>query len=188
MIFSKPLNSSIFILTLFVVGSCKENKPETVIPEPTVQDLSMEESIKLSQNWNKDESYQIDQFIERNQWQATTSGTGVRYFIYEEGSGKQAEKGKVALVDYEVRLLDANNTLCYTSDSTGSIDFLIEMDNIESGLHEAITYLKEGDKAHIILPHYLAHGLGGDMDKIPPLSPVWYNIHLLKVVDLKDDK
>ncbi len=74
-------------------------------------------------------------------------------------------------------------TLCCTSGGT-PIDFLVEMDNVESGLHEAITYLKEGDKAFIILPYYLAHGLLGDNDKIPPLSPALYDIELIAVEDV----
>ena len=55
------------------------------------------------------------------------------------------------------------------------------MDNIESGLHEAITYFKKGEKGFVVLPHYLAHGLIGNMDKIPPLSPVLYKLELLDV-------
>ena len=77
--------------------------------------------------------------------------------------------------------MDSDTTLCYTSIVTGPIEFLVEMDNIESGLHEAITYMHVGDKAFIILPHYLAHGLVGNLDKIPYFSPVLYNIHLLDV-------
>ena len=49
----------------------------------------------------------------------------------------------------------------------------------ESGLHEALKYLKVGDKAIIILPHFAAHGILGDMNKIPPLSTVVYDIEVL---------
>ena len=55
------------------------------------------------------------------------------------------------------------------------------MDNIESGLHEAISYFKKGENGVVILPHYLAHGLLGNMDKIPPLSAVLYNIEVIDV-------
>ena len=63
----------------------------------------------------------------------------------------------------------------------GTFNFIVEMDNIESGLHEAITYFKKGEKGFVVLPHYLAHGLIGNMDKIPPLSPVLYKLELLDV-------
>jgi FKBP-type peptidyl-prolyl cis-trans isomerase len=55
------------------------------------------------------------------------------------------------------------------------------MDNVENGLHEAIQYLRVGDKAKIILPSYLAHGLTGDSDKIPPMASVLYDIELVEI-------
>ena len=54
------------------------------------------------------------------------------------------------------------------------------MDYIESGLHEGISYMKEGDRAKIIIPSYLAHGLIGDLDKMPPLATIIYDIRLIK--------
>ncbi|CAG5080835.1 FKBP-type peptidyl-prolyl cis-trans isomerase [Parvicella tangerina] len=164
--------------------SCKEERPDTVVPETEEPVLTTEQSIEMSQHWSKDESYLIDQFVKRNNWPVTISGTGVRYYIYESGTGMPAKPGQVAVVNFEIRLLDADTTLCYSSNPEKPSEFLIEMDNVESGLHEAITYLREGDKAYIILPHYLAHGLLGDMDKIPPLSPVLYDIELIKLKDV----
>ncbi len=178
-------NKTVLFIFGFLVlfSSCKEERPETIIPEPEGPSITVEESIIMSQNFAKDESFKIDQFVKRNNWPAITTGTGVRYYIYEQGNGKYAEPGKVAFVNFEIRLLDADTTLCYTSGNE-TVDFLVEMDNVESGLHEAITYLKEGDKAFIILPYYLAHGLLGDNDKIPPLSSVLYDIELIAVKDV----
>ena len=56
------------------------------------------------------------------------------------------------------------------------------MDNVETGLHEGIKYMKVGEKAKMILPSHLAHGLIGDSKKIPPRSTIVYDIELL---DLK---
>lgn len=177
-------NRLIYVFSLLLIlFSCKEDRSDTVVPEPEEPVFTTQQSIEMSQHWSKDESYIIGQFVKRNQWPVKISGTGVRYYIYEEGNGAIAQPGKVAVVNFEIRLLDADTTLCYQSNPADPSEFLIEMDNVESGLHEAITYLKEGDKAYIILPHYLAHGLLGDMDKIPPLSPVLYDIELLYLKD-----
>lgn len=174
------------VLVLVVTGflSCKEDRPDTVVPEPEDPNFTTEQSIELSQHWSKDESFIIDQFVERNNWPIKISGTGVRYYIYHEGSGEYAQPGQVAVVNFKIRLLDADTTLCYSSNPEQPSEFLINMDDVESGLHEAITYMKVGDKAYIILPHYLAHGLLGDMEKIPPLSPVLYDIELLSLKDV----
>lgn len=177
-------NSILIIVVLLSLVSCKEKRPDTIVPEPDEPVFTTEQSIEMSQHWSKDESYIIDQFVKRNNWPIQVSGTGIRYYIYEQGEGEAATPGRVAIVNFEIRLLDADTTLCYSSNPQQPSEFLIDMDNVESGLHEAITYLKEGDKAYIILPHYLAHGLLGDMDKIPPLSPVLYDIELISLKDV----
>ena len=53
---------------------------------------------------------------------------------------------------------------------------------VESGLEEGILLLKLGDKARFIIPSYLAHGLSGDQDKIPPKATLIYTI---KIIDLE---
>jgi FKBP-type peptidyl-prolyl cis-trans isomerase FkpA len=171
---------SAFVLLLLLL-SCKPAREELIIPEEDYANITTNQSIEISKYWTKDESFKIDQFIQRRGWPVVKTETGVRYYVYEQGSGELALPGQIALVNFEIRLLDADMSLCYSSEENGTQEFLITMDNIETGLHEAICYLRPGDKAMIILPHYLAHGLLGDMERIPPLSPVLYNIHLLAV-------
>ena len=49
----------------------------------------------------------------------------------------------------------------------------------ESGIHEALLCMRIGDKAKLILPSYLGHGLLGDRIKIPPQSILYIDIQLL---------
>jgi FKBP-type peptidyl-prolyl cis-trans isomerase len=84
-----------------------------------------------------------------------------------------------AKLKFSVSLLDG--TLCYSSDSSGLESFIIDHDQVESGLHEGIKLLHEGDKAKFILPSHLAHGLIGDKDKIPRRSPIVYDIELIQL-------
>lgn len=124
------------------------------------------------------EADKIDKYIRRRNWKMTETGTGLRYLIYQEGSGEPAEEGQYAKVSYEIRLLDG--TICYSSaDDRGPRSFLIGRDNVESGIHEGITYMRVGDRAKFILPSHLAHGLTGDHNKIPPRSVLIVDIELL---------
>jgi len=41
--------------------------------------------------------------------------------------------------------------------------------------------LSLGDHAKLIIPSHLAHGLIGDLDKIPPLTTLVMDIHLIGV-------
>jgi len=159
---------------LFLLLSCGTEEVEEQIVLPTKQ-----ESSNMNKTWIKEEHEEINQFVKLNGWEVIKTGTGLKYTIYENGNGDLAKPGMIALVDFEVSLLDG--TIISTSDSVNHYEFRIAMDYLESGLHEGITYMKEGDRAKIIIPSYLAHGLIGDMDKIPPLATIIYDLKLIQL-------
>jgi FKBP-type peptidyl-prolyl cis-trans isomerase len=165
---------------LFLFAFCNEVKKD--IPKIT-DDLEINEEslIVVNRNWIKDESFLIEQFCIRHNIDIVETKSGVRFYVYKSNNGDEIESGDLVSINYEVRLLDSDTTLCYSSHNAQPFSFIVEMDNIESGLHEAITYFKAGESGVVILPHYLAHGLLGNMDKIPPLSPVLYNIQVIDV-------
>lgn len=141
-----------------------------------------EQSSKLNRELAQSEAYAIKQYLSRRKsWKMIKTGTGLQYMIFQHGKGLQAKSGMYALVNYEISLLDG--TVCYTSDSLGASEFLVDHSEVESGLQEGIQYLHVGDKAIFIMPSHLAHGLLGDMNKIPPLEPVIFKIELLKLTE-----
>lgn len=176
---------SIFFICLTFIVACKPDQTNNIpMPEDFNQkrQISQQESINISRFWTKDEAYKIKRFVERNGWDANKSETGLYYYTYKKNpNGKQAKPGDIAIVDFKIRLINADTTLCYQSEKGKPQEIMIEMDHVESGLHEALTYLREGESAYIVLPHYLAHGLAGDLDKIPPLSPVLYELNLIEL-------
>jgi FKBP-type peptidyl-prolyl cis-trans isomerase FkpA len=178
MTFSSSMKLSIIFISLVLAAvSCSDNKTQER-PIPTQQEVarSLEE---LNRQKMRDESAQIDGFVDRINWPMLVSGTGLRYWIYESGEGLLAQEGQIAKVSYVVSLL--NGDTLYTSLENGPKEFLIGQDNVETGLHEGILYLHQGDKAKFILPSHLAHGLSGDQDKIPPRHSVVYDIELLSL-------
>jgi len=160
------------ILITIVFVSCSDEPKPKPIDMAKMQDMLIEANKKSIQK----ESQQIDNYIKELNYQFVETGTGLRYYIYEKGTGEKAENQKMAVVDYEVYLL--NGTLCYSTKEKGAEEFLIGKDNVESGLHEAINYMRIGDKAKVILPSHLAHGLAGDFKEIPPKSTVVYDVRL----------
>lgn len=127
----------------------------------------------------KTEDRQIEDFIRRNRWDMKKSGTGLRYRIYEKGRGEKAAGGSVAVIDYEVSLL--NGTVLYSSDEQGPKEFLIGRGGVEAGLEEGILLLHAGDHAKFILPSHLAYGLSGDEDKITGKATLVYDVKLLEL-------
>ncbi|UTW62235.1 FKBP-type peptidyl-prolyl cis-trans isomerase [bacterium SCSIO 12741] len=141
------------------------------------KNLGKEELIDRNKDIVVQENQRIEAFISRRNWPMKSSGTGLRYWIMEEGTGDSVRTGDVIAVNYEISLLDG--TVCYSSDENKPEHFKVGMDQVESGLHEGVTYLKVGDRARFILPPHLAHGLAGDMNKIPPRSTLIYDIRIV---------
>ena len=140
------------------------------------RDSLMKENRQLA----RAEEYAIQDYIERKGWDMKKTGTGLRYMIREKGDGRKAEKGMVAKVDYRVELLSGE--LLYSSECSGPKSFLIGKDHEVTGLHQGIRFLRQGGEATFIMPYHLAHGLIGDMEKVPMHASLVYHIVLL---DLK---
>lgn len=163
------------LLLATMLLSCAEKKNN--IPHFTEKEFR-DTMIKVNKKFVETENDRINKYIKRRGLNVVETGTGLRYVITHKGTGMQAKNGMIARVRYKVSLL--NGQVCY--DRTNQIDeFLIGMDDVESGLHEGITYMHVGDKAILILPTHLAHGLIGDMNKIPPQSTIIYEIELVSL-------
>lgn len=165
------------LLILFLIA-CKNEEANMVVNDPN---WNKNKSIDMNATFSQEEDEEIEVFLSTHtDWKMTETGTGLRYMIYERSNSNDSVKvGDVVTVDFEISLL--NGEVCYTSKENEPETFAVEKSDVESGLHEGIKYLCLGDRAKLILPSHTAHGLVGDMDKIPPLSPLIYDIKLLKI-------
>jgi FKBP-type peptidyl-prolyl cis-trans isomerase len=125
------------------------------------------------------EDQEIRDFIERHGWEMEATGSGLRYMIYHEGSGPEAEKDHIAHLHYNISLITGDQI--YSSQEEGVRQFRIGRGGVESGLEEGILLLRVGDKARFILPSHLAHGVPGDGVKIPKRATIIYDIELLDI-------
>ncbi len=169
---------SLCVLALLCFVACGE--PEK--PKVKIDERVRESMIERNKEWAYNEKQVINNYIRRKKWDVITTGTGLRYLVYHQGDTTQptAQDNDLVTVNYSVYLLESDS-VCYSSNGVPET-FRVAMDNVESGLHEAVTYLRKGDKAKIILPSYLAFGLLGDMDKIPPQSPLIYDLEIIKII------
>jgi FKBP-type peptidyl-prolyl cis-trans isomerase len=175
MVYSNKMKFLFIGFTIAVINSCSDQKLEPgKIPTQQQINSSMEE---YNRQFARDESVQIVSYIERRGWEMQSTGTGLRYMIYEMKDSPIAKMGDLVEIEYEVSLL--NGDVLYSSEESGSRSLEIGKANIESGLHEGLLLMKIGERAKFILPSHLAHGLSGDNEKIPPRSSVVYDIKLL---------
>lgn len=159
--------------------SCS-NKKNFIETNNLNQDQVTEKLLKANKAAIEFENKQIDKLIAGSGWNMPETATGLRYEIIEKGNGPKAETGKIARLEYETKLIDGK--IIYSSDQKGPKEFRIGSGGVESGLEEGILLLQQGDRARFVIPSFLAHGLSGDQDRIPPKATLIYTI---KLIDLK---
>ena len=178
-----------FFVFAFVMVSCSSKEEGEA-----QQDLSPEQYREMKKDlmaankqWHEQEMMDIEDYVQRHNWKMTTTGSGLKYIVYQKAdtSLPRAQAGQIAVINYSISLL--NDSICYASEGEPD-EFLIGMDNVESGLHEGITYMRKGEKARLIFASNLAFGLVGDMDQVPPQSPLIYDIELVDILDGKTHK
>lgn len=139
---------------------------------------SKKQSADFNKNLTIEEELAIKVFLaNKPNWTTKKTGSGLRYYIYQNGAGKQAASGMIAVVKYKINLLDGQ--LCYQTQEDEVQDFEIDKSEIESGVQEGIKKMKVGDKAKLIIPSHLGHGLVGDFNKIRPLTTIVVDIELV---------
>lgn len=167
-----------YILPLFLWACSTE-------PEQDQNDFEWNNtnSTDLSRSIAAQEEIDIKLFLERHKdWKITRTGSGLQYFIYQHGQADtnwHPKGGNIAEIEYLITLLSGDT--CYYTESDEYERFVVDNSEIESGLQEGIKLMSPGDRAHLIVPSHLAHGIAGDLDKIPPLTTLVIDIHLMGI-------
>jgi len=168
----------IFVIAiLFMSYGCKKDGNSQVVQNGTEDQDEM--LIRINKYLVQKDVELIENYARRRDWNIEQTESGLFYEIYEKGSGDSAGNGREVTINYTLSLLDG--TVCYSSDQSGPKTFRLGRSREESGLEQGLLMMQAGDKAHLILPPHLAHGLLGDEEKIPARSVIVYDIELLKI-------
>ena len=75
-----------------------------------------------------------------------------------------------------------DGTVCYETGKDEVLEVEVDHSQVETGLQEGLKKMKVGDKAKMIIPSHLAHGITGDLNKIPPLTPLIIDIQVTELI------
>jgi FKBP-type peptidyl-prolyl cis-trans isomerase FklB len=109
-----------------------------------------------------------------------TTDSGLQYKVLKEGTGKVAKATDTAVVNYEGRLIDG--TVFDSSAKHGGKPADFPVGRVIKGFSEALQLMKTGSKWQLYVPTELAYGANPPTAKIPPNSPLIFD---LEVVDVK---
>jgi FKBP-type peptidyl-prolyl cis-trans isomerase FkpA len=165
------------LISMMSISSCSGSQNRDNSNERN--EIPLETYIKVNRTLVAKEQAKIKAYLDSQNIDMSTTGTGLWYVIDAPGAGEDIKKGQIVVVDYQVRLLDG--TVCYDSEESGPREFEVGRGGVESGLEEGILLLKEGSRARFIMPPHLAHGLIGDDDEIPARAIIFYDIEVVKV-------
>ena len=150
------------LLASFIVftNSCG-SKPEKVENNEFNHEKVKQQFVKANQQVVVKENDEMDYYQKSHQMEFIKSTSGIRYYVYKPSSkGDSIKNDDIITINYTISLLDG--TECYSSKTEGAKEFKVGMQDVENGLHKAVLFLKSGDKALIMSPSHLAHGLLGD--------------------------
>ncbi len=164
--------------TCVILTSCGDPvKEEHKHTKPIDEQALKKQFEKANQALVQKENDEMDQFARSHQMNFVRTTSGIRYYVYQPSAkGDSIKESMEITMSFKVSLMDG--TEVYNSDQSGKRTFKVGYENIESGIHKGVQYLKRGDKALLLVPSHLAHGLLGDYKKIPPQMPIVYDVQI----------
>lgn len=172
---------TLYYLSLLVITGCgspeKPHRHEKQRSAAETDQVIRDQFVRANRLVTQKENDEMDYYTKTHKMPFVKTPSGVRYFVYKPSAkGDSIKKGMSITMNFQVKLL--NGTECYSSATEGPRTFIVGQEDIESGIHKGVQYLKRGDKAVFLIPSVLAHGLLGDMNKIPPQMPIVYDVEI----------
>lgn len=170
------------VILICLLYSCR-NEESKVVVSKEVEDRtwSNDHSVDFNQEVHQREELDIKIYLEHHKdLNMTESNTGLRYQIVEKGNINEplASDGNFLTVKLKIGLLTGR--VCYETDSIPD-QFILGRSDRESGLQEALKMMRTNDIAKLIMPSYMAHGLLGNSETIPPQSVLVVDVELLNI-------
>lgn len=135
--------------------------------------------------YKNEEKYRIEQYIKRSGLKMKESGSGLYYKVYKTNpNGVSIEENNKVVFNYV--MFDLKGDTLY-KDLSNKHFIITNGSDAESGIHEGIMKLREGESAVFIMTSQLGHGLMGDQRNIPPQTTLKVNVDVLKVEKPKNE-
>lgn len=175
------------LITLVAVLSCdcsSNSQNKTSYDKRSPQEIE-EQRIEARRDFLKKERAAIEEYIETRDLDLQRTGTGMYYQITRDSTSVNGLAETEDIVEYAYNISALDGTLLYSSAANGTATLRIDKEDAEIGLHEAFKLMGLGDEGLFILPSHLAFGVGGNSDKVPPMTPLVYE---LKIVNIQKSK
>lgn len=174
------MNKIYIFLTILITISCEDTKPR--IPLQQNSGSFINTSIEINKYINSKEKLKIEDIVKnpKNNFKASNYGFWYRNENQNTDSSYTPKFGDQ--IFYKCAIKNLNGTYIYGEKKMLEKIYIMEQEELSSGLREGLKLMSKGDKMTFIFPSQLAFGFYGDNDKIPPNTPLVYEVNINEII------
>lgn len=95
------------------------------------------------------------------------------------------KRGDEVFFKHEIRTL--NDSVLYQEKDLGTKSYLVDKEELITGLQDGIKLMKEGETVTFLFPSHKAYGYAGN-DRVRPNEPLIYKVQILKINKLSENE
>jgi gliding motility-associated peptidyl-prolyl isomerase len=164
---------NLIIILIVIIASVSCKKPQARFPITIKTGSYINQSIERNKKLNSQQHEQINQIIKNNPEEtfiASQNGFWYYYNVLVKNDSIMPKFGDVVNFNYEVK--DFKNHTIYTIDDIKTQNYVIDQEELFSGLREGLKLMKAGETITFLFPSHKAYGYYGDENKIGPNIPI----------------
>lgn len=181
------MKPSLLILFICILSmSCKS--PEARLPESVKSGSFLKESAQRNKKLNEIERQKIQAIIDADkdrEYIASESGFWYVYNRKNETDSITPKFGDTVNFDYAISQLDG--TPIYTEDHLGNKTYVVDKEELFTGLREGLKLMKPSENITFIFPSQIAYGYYGDENKIGTNVPLKCDVTLNTITQNTND-
>ena len=177
--YKRHMKNSFFIVFAILIISCTTPAPRKPIVRKT--STFLKESIERNKVINQVEEQALQDYIRNDSlhtYSTSPNGFWYRYTTKNSNATKFPVKGDEVIYAYEIK--DVNDEILYTKEELGDRNYIVDREELISGLQDGIKLMKEGEEIIFLFPSYKAYGYAG-YKNIAGNQPLVYTVKLKKI-------
>ena len=179
-------NFALILLMITVFASCSKTEARKPIVRKTGSFIN--ESIERNKRLNSAENTLLMGKMQRdslNEYINSANGFWYYYDTKIDDDTDLPNRGDEVFYTHEI--LQLNDSILYSSDELGTKSYLIDQEDLISGLQDGIKLMKEGETVIFLFPSYKAYGYSG-FDRVGSNEPLIYKVQLIKINKLSKNE